>query len=149
MPSTSSTIVVSDPTEIAQRIEAARSEGYEAGFRQAITEERQRIQAIINHDSATGRTAIARHLAFTTDLSVKTCVALLNTAPLEQPAPKRTNRLVAAMARTKKPGVSNANSVDSEEGSRARDALSRAIGERNQVIYSGYKGRFRTKRQRQ
>ena len=70
-----------------EEIEAARKEGEAAGRKAGATDERTRIQAILNLPEAKGREASAMHLAFTTDLSadvVKGALAGLSASTTEQ-----------------------------------------------------------------
>lgn len=61
-----------------EQIEAARKEGEAAGIKTGATNERTRIQAILNLPEAKGREASAMHLAFTTDLSAETAQGVLS-----------------------------------------------------------------------
>lgn len=54
---------------------------------EARTQERVRIQTILNSEDATGRETLARHLAFDTDMEPGIAVTMLGKAPKEQPAP--------------------------------------------------------------
>ena len=50
--------------------------------------EKTRIAAILNSKAARGRGKQAKHLAFNTNLSAKTAIAILQTAPVATPATK-------------------------------------------------------------
>ena len=54
---------------------------------EARTQERARIQAILDSEDAVGRETLARHLAFGTDMEPGTAVTMLGKAPKDQPAP--------------------------------------------------------------
>jgi hypothetical protein len=57
---------------------------------EARAEERARIQAIVGHAEAEGRTALAHQLAFGTDLAPEAAAGLLTAAPKAEAAPART-----------------------------------------------------------
>lgn len=57
---------------------------------EARAEERARIQAIVGHAEAEGRTALAHQLAFATDLAPEAAAGLLTAAPKAEAAPART-----------------------------------------------------------
>lgn len=57
---------------------------------EARAEERARIQAIVGHAEAEGRTALAHQLAFGTDLAPDAAAGLLTAAPKAEAAPART-----------------------------------------------------------
>lgn len=64
-------------TELAK----ARSEGHAAGMSEGATAERARIQAIVNHEDAQGRSDLAAHLAFETDMAAEVATSLLGKSP--------------------------------------------------------------------
>jgi len=53
----------------------------EDGIRQGVFQERQRIEAILGHESAKGREATAMKLAFTTDMAPDQASAILESVP--------------------------------------------------------------------
>ena len=57
---------------------------------EARAEERARIQAIVGHAEAQGRTALAHQLAFGTDLAPEAAAGLLTAAAKTEAAPART-----------------------------------------------------------
>lgn len=66
----------------------------------AVHADRQRMQAILQHDAAKGREGLAQHLAFNTDMSVEAAVAALNASPAAAeaspaPAPEATVPTIA------------------------------------------------------
>lgn len=73
------------PAITAENVNAARTEGHQAGMAEGrtagATAERQRIQAILGSDEANGRNEMASHLAFETDMSADAAKALLGKSP--------------------------------------------------------------------
>lgn len=68
--------------------------------------ERARVEAIQTCDEAKGRSALASHLAFKTDMSVEDAKAILAAAPVEQQASaSATNPFAAAMNSAEHPNV--------------------------------------------
>lgn len=57
---------------------------------EARAEERARIQAIVGHAEAEGRTSLAHKLAFTTDMTPEAAAAFLSGEPKAEAAPART-----------------------------------------------------------
>ncbi len=64
--------------------------------------ERARISSILTHAEASGRTALAQHLAFQSDMTVDAAAAILKASPEESAA---GNQLAAAMAQVPNPAV--------------------------------------------
>lgn len=62
-------------------VDAARKEG--------MTAANERIKAIIGHEKAEGKSKLAQHLAFNTDLTVDAAVATLEASAAEAPAPSK------------------------------------------------------------
>lgn len=83
---------------------AGLAEGQAIGTKAGATAERGRIEAILSHPEAEGRTESAKHLAFKTDMAATDATALLGTMPKVKPeattpaAPK--SALERAMAAT-------------------------------------------------
>lgn len=82
---------------------ALRAEGEAAGKTAGATAERARIQGILASEDAKGRTELAQHFAFTTDMPAEAVLAALKAAP--QAVTKPANPLAAAMAGEKNPDV--------------------------------------------
>lgn len=65
----------------AEQLTAAKAESHAAGVAEGMKSgaavERTRIKAIVEHPEAEGRTDLASHLAFETDMSADAAVALL------------------------------------------------------------------------
>lgn len=96
----------------------ARAEGHAEGLKTGATVERGRINAILGHENAKGRDALASHLAFETDMSAEAAQAMLAKAPVAAPAAApsaATPRLVPD------PAVA---AHDASSGARADGALS-------------------------
>lgn len=108
---------------VTQTAEAAQPEQVETPVvvdtAAAKQEERQRIQAIIGSDEAQGRTALANHFAFSTDMSVESALAALTVAPAEAQTPAAPNRLMAAMEQEEQPNIGAEASCESAEMSAA------------------------------
>lgn len=72
-------------------LDTARNAGIEAGRTEGAATERARIQGILNHEEATGRTGQAMHLAFSTSMTVDEAAGLLAASPREQSEPEAAN----------------------------------------------------------
>lgn len=120
----------------------------------AATATKTRIKAITTHTEATGRTELAEHLAFDTDLSVEQAGAILAKAPkaaaaaatpaIVEPKPGKTkteseqepNRFAKAMDGDEHPEMTNpepkpganANDEEGKRGGRLVAALAKATG---------------------
>ena len=82
--------------------------------KQGAKAERNRIQGILCHDEARGRTPLARHLAFETDMEAEAAVSVLSNAPLETPTRDDVSGFVAAMAATPNPEIAPSPEVDGD-----------------------------------
>jgi len=78
------------------------------------TEERTRIQSILTHAEAEGRGDLANHLAFNTDMSADTAVAILTASPKAVEASVVTNGFAAAMDASAHPEVTEAEVSEPE-----------------------------------
>lgn len=65
---------------------------------EAKVSERQRIQAIQGSEEAKGRTDLASHLAYETEMSVEAAIAMLSKAPVDKPA-EASNSFADAMSK--------------------------------------------------
>ncbi len=74
------------PELAATMVAEGHSGGLNEGVIQGRSDERKRIGAILNADSATGRESLARHFAFETDLSVESVLAALDASPMKAAA---------------------------------------------------------------
>jgi signal peptide peptidase SppA len=72
----------------------AHADGHAEGLLAGAAMERQRIAAILGHDAAAGREALAKHIALTMDLSPDVAASVL----LAAPAAKQPGTLAARMA---------------------------------------------------
>jgi ClpP class serine protease len=86
-------------TLTAEDVSKARAEGHAAGVaeaqaasasavKEAVTAERARISAIVQHEEAAGRSDLAAHLAFSTDSTVEAAASVLKAAPKAEPVKK-------------------------------------------------------------
>lgn len=105
---TDTTPAVASTAPDAAALDAARNEGAAA----AATATQARIKAIVKHEEAEGRTDLAEHLAYDTDLTVEAAVAMLAKAPkatAAAPAPAEPDSasatFQAAMDKTPNPTV--------------------------------------------
>lgn len=92
----------------AEQLAAARTEGRAEGLAEGTAAgaaaERGRIKGILTHADAEGRTELAQHLAFDTDMTAEAATALLGKTPKSVPASVKTP-LEAAMAAVGTPGI--------------------------------------------
>lgn len=77
-----------------------------AKLAEAASAERARIQAILGHAEAEGRSKLASHLAFSTSMSAEEAAGMLMSAAKEQPVTAAVNPLDAAMGATTQPNLS-------------------------------------------
>jgi signal peptide peptidase SppA len=92
--------------------------------REAAAAERARVQGIVSHAEAEGRTELAQHLAFGTDMSIEAAAAILKASPKAAPpkAPKAapgaaTSPFLAAMETSPHPNVgANGGTGEDETG---------------------------------
>lgn len=69
-------------------------------------QERERIAAILDSDTAEGRESLARHLAFATDMNVEMATAAMAAAPKESTSPvSHTSGFESAMAQMNNPAI--------------------------------------------
>lgn len=88
----------------AEKHEAAKVEAHNKGKLEGAKAERERIKAIVLHEDAAGRSSLANHLAFDTDMSAEAATALMGKTPkLAAPA---GSSLAAEMAKAGTPGIS-------------------------------------------
>lgn len=89
--------------QLAQARAEGRAEGLAEGTKQASASERARIKGVLTHPEAEGRSELAQHLAFETDLTVEAAGGMLAKAPKQGVSP--TSPLAAAMQQLGTPGV--------------------------------------------
>ena len=106
--------------EMQPLIEAAQGED----SAQVVTGERERIKAILTHESAEGRKDLAEHLAFSTDMDAEAAAAMLEKAPKAEAKPAVVDPLAAAMAGELNPdvGADTDTGEDSDDKAAARSA---------------------------
>lgn len=112
-----------------ESVEAGVTAQQEAPAKNAAAEERQRINAIVSAPEAEGRTELARHLAFNTDMSSEMAISVLKAAPVATVS-NHQNSLDAAMATTEQPNIT-AMADDSEpsEASQYVASYKQVVGE--------------------
>ncbi len=80
-------------------------------LKEAVQSERARIKGILSNEAATGREALAQHIAFNTDLTPDMALGMLASAPLAQPALTReTGMLEKLMQQAGAPEISSIGS---------------------------------------
>lgn len=83
---------------------------------EACAAERARIQAILTHEDAEGRTELAGHLAFETNMSAEAATAMLSKAPMAVFAKRETGPgFEAAMAGVDNPDVGASGDTDTDD----------------------------------
>ena len=90
---------------------------------EARSQERARIRAIMQSETAVGRTEMAEHLAFETDMEVSPAIALLGKAPVVQAESIQsaaTGAMARAMADIEQPNISALRDDDPQEDSSSR-----------------------------
>jgi len=100
-------------TITAEQLNTAKTEAHAAGKAEGVTEgraagvkaERDRIKAIVTHADAEGRTELAHHLAFETEMTAEAAVAMLGKTPKVEAG--KPGALAAAMAKLGSPGATN------------------------------------------
>ena len=91
--------------------------------------ERQRVSAITRCEEATGRSKLAEHLAYETDMSAEEAKAVLAAAPKEEANPQASaNPFADAMSNSQNPEVGADDDVDDAAEGNAGNALLRDYG---------------------
>ncbi len=83
----------------------AKAEGFEAGKREGAAAERQRISAILTHETATGREAQAKALALDTDLAPEVAAKVLAASPISAASAQPISQFGEHMAKLGNPSV--------------------------------------------
>lgn len=114
-------------------LDAARNEGHAAGkaegVKEGATAERARVSAILGCDEAKGRTDLAQHFAFDTDMNADAAKAALAKAPKQEAA--ATDALSTAMTQLKNPEVgADAGGGGKDDASLASAAVKSYLGGR-------------------
>lgn len=118
---------MSEQTQTAPAVAPAAMN--DAAARQA---ERDRVAAILNHQEAQGREAMARHLAFSTTMSAEEAAALLAAAPKTVPQqPAASSPFTAAMAGVANPNVGTAASASAADED--KQLIARMVGYGNRL----------------
>jgi len=110
----------------AAGLAAGKTEGKAEGVKEGTTAERTRISAILGSDEAKGRTSMAQHLAFETEMTADAAKALLAKAPAEAKA-EAANPLAAAMSQVKNPDVGADTNADNQSDDAKATALASSI----------------------
>lgn len=105
---------------------AGKAEGSAEGVKQGATAERGRISAILGSDDAKGRTELAQHLAFETEMSADDARKLLAKSPKEG-TQAATDQLGSAMANLKNPTVGADPSTADQTDDQKAAALASSI----------------------
>lgn len=93
-----------------QQLALAREDGKAEGIKSGTAAERERISKILTAEEAKGRSTLAHHLAFSTEMTAEAAVALLGkSAPESSGTPLRT-----AMAAHGTPGITSPEAPDGE-----------------------------------
>lgn len=101
-----------DMTHTAAQVEAARAEGKAEGTRAGAEAERTRIKAIVTHENAEGRSELASHLAFDSDMAVEAATAMLGKASKATVNAEGGSPLERAMAKAGSANISNDDGAD-------------------------------------
>lgn len=83
---------------------------------EAQAAEQERIAGILQAEEAEGKTKLAQHLAFKTQMSVEEAKAALAAAETAQPKAGSESLLEAAMGKTKQPEISAEAEAEAEQG---------------------------------
>jgi signal peptide peptidase SppA len=101
---------------------AVHTQSIEAGRQQ----ERERIAAILDSDTAEGRESLARHLAFATDMSVDMATAAMSAAPKQSASPlSHTSGFESAMAQMNNPAIEPADESASDDADNIAQRIAR------------------------
>jgi ClpP class serine protease len=126
-------------TQLEAATAAGRTEGIAAGklegAKEGTTAERTRISSILGCEEAKGRTTLAQHLAFSTDMTVEAAKGMLNVAAKETAATtaNAANPLDAAMSRHPNPTVG----ADTNTGDQTDDQKAAAMASSIVTAYRG------------
>ncbi|KRR16872.1 S49 family peptidase [Bradyrhizobium retamae] len=112
-------------------VDAARTEGHATGkaegVKEGATAERTRIGAILSSEEAKGRSELAQHFAFTTDMTADAAKAALAKAPKQEAA--APDALSAAMSQVKNPTVgADADGAAKDDAALASAAVKSYLG---------------------
>ena len=98
------------------------TQSIEAGRQQ----ERDRIAAILDSDTAEGRESLARHLAFATDMSADMATAAMTAAPKESISPvSHSSGFESAMAQMNNPAIEPADESASDDADNIAQRIAR------------------------
>ena len=101
---------------------AVYTQSLEAGRQQ----ERERIAAILDSDTAEGRESLARHLAFATDMSAEMATAAMSAAPKQSASPvSHTSGFESAMAQMNNPAIEPADESASDDADNIAQRIAR------------------------
>lgn len=108
----------------AAELQAARTESERTGREAGATAERARVKAILGCDEAKGRTKLAQHLAFDTDMNADQAKQMLAVSAVEAAAAP-ANPLAVAMSSVDNPNVGAGGGA--QGGDEDADAMARRI----------------------
>jgi len=123
---------MTDKTNANAALDTARSEGHSAGrteghvagraegLKEGATSERTRVSAILGSDEAKGRTTLAHHLAFDTDMSADSAKTMLGKAAQEVSADAGKDLLSPKMDKVDNPKVGADGEVDTSDAAQAQ-----------------------------
>ena len=101
---------------------AVHNQSIEAGRQQ----ERERIAAILDSDTAEGRESLARHLAFSTDMSLDMATAAMSAAPKQSSSPvSHASGFESAMAQMNNPAIEPADESASDDADNIAQRIAR------------------------
>jgi signal peptide peptidase SppA len=112
--------------------EVANEQSTETVKNEAYATERARIAGILECEESGGRTALAKHLAFNTDMSVESAVKLLSVSPKETAQTSESNAFMDVMNNSEHPNVG----AEEMSGSEDLDVVSSIVSN-----YKNYTGR--------
>jgi signal peptide peptidase SppA len=112
---------------VSELAQAAEARGLAAGRAEGVKAERARIGSILGAKEADGRTDLARHLAFETDMTPEAAVVMLGKAPVASAtAAPRRNVLAGIMEANGNPDVRPDATVEGAAGTDADDPAAHA-----------------------
>lgn len=115
----------------AAALETARTEGTAAGklegAREGSTAERTRISAILGSEEAKGRTSLAQHLAFETEMSADAAKTMLGKAAVEAAPSAGKDPLSTRMDNVSNPQVGADGNADNSDDAQATRLASNVV----------------------
>lgn len=124
--------LMTDPVDQA----AIQAQAIADATRAAATAERQRTQAILAAPEAQGRSDMAQHLAFQTDMSAEAAIALLKVAPAAAAAPAAQGTLAG---RVPAPDIQPDQERREASGALPWDKVAARLNAEKSEMYPGFK----------